>query len=178
MAVNSFDTLMKNRVMPLYHEDIITEGPWLDLRAHLPHGFVTDGSVDYTTELQAWVDENDQDLFIPEGTFSGNISVDGAVNIRGSGPKSILEAFTTSPVITVTERISSAISGQGSAMGRRFENFTISGNGKTAKGISYSAGTVEEEIVAVYFDNCTRGIDFGTSLIGNTVRYCNFVTCD
>ena len=160
--------------MPLYHEDIITKGPWVDVRAF---GEIGSGGDD-TSVIQAALDDNNQDIFIPEGTFLCNLSVDGAVNIRGSGPKSILKAFDSNPVITVTERISAAISGQGSAMGRRFENFTISGNGKTAKGISYSAATVEEEIVAVYFDNCTRGIDFGTSLIGNTVRYCNFVTCD
>ena len=53
MAVNSFDTLMKNRVMPLYHEDIITKGPWVDVRAH---GVLGDSS-DQTTNIQAAIDD-------------------------------------------------------------------------------------------------------------------------
>ena len=138
-----------------------------------------DGVTNDTVAMQAAVDDNPQLLYLPEGTFLCNLSVDGAVNIKGEGYKSILKAVTSDPVITVTERLSAVLSGQGSAMGRRFENFTINGNSKTAKGLYYSAATVEEEIVAVYFDNCSRGIDFGTlGAIGNTVRYCNFVTCD
>lgn len=137
------------------------------------------GGADDTTAIQAAVDANAQSVFIPEGQWLCNISVNGAVNIKGSGPKSILKAYTSDPVITVTARITQIFTGQGSAMGRRFENFTIDGNSKTSKGIYYSAATVEEEIVAVYFDNCTRGVDFGTfGAIANTVRYCNFVTCD
>ena len=156
--------------------DIELKGPYADIRAY---GAVGNGIADDTASIQAAVDSNAQYIFIPEGTFLCNLSVDGAVNMFGNGPKSILKAFTADPVITVTERITAAFAGQGSALGRRFEDFTISGNGKTAIGILYSAATVEEEIVGVYFDNCTRGIDFGTlGMIGNTVRYCNFVTCD
>lgn len=138
-----------------------------------------DGIIDNTDVIQAAIDINPQGIYIPQGVFVCNLTVDGAVNIFGMGPKSVLLAKTSAPVITVTERLTEIFTGQGPAMGRRFDNFTICGNAKIAKGIFYSDLTVEEEIVAVYFDNCTRGIDFGLlGAIGNTVRYCNFVTCD
>lgn len=153
--------------------DLITKGPTTDLRSFLPDGFVSDGSVDYTTEIQAAVDFGPAVLLVPEGTWACNLSVDGKVNIVGLGPESKLKAFTSSPVITVTERIT------GGALGRRFQDLTIDGNGKTSIGILYTALTVEEETIRIAFQNCTRGIDWGVlGAIGNTVRYCNFITCD
>lgn len=43
--------------------DIITKGPWVDIRAFLPAGYVTDGSVDYTTEIQAAIDSGAGEIF-------------------------------------------------------------------------------------------------------------------
>ena len=146
---------------------------WLDIRAFLPSDFVTDGSVDYTTEIQAAVDADPPVLFIPEGTWACNLSIDGKVNVVGTGPESKLKAETSSPVITVTERIT------GLALGRRFQDFTVDGNSKTSIGILYTALTVEEDTFGVVFQSCTRGIDWGTlGAIGNNVRHCNFINCD
>ncbi len=36
--------------------DLITKGPWVDVRAYLPAGYVTDGSVDYSTQVQQALD--------------------------------------------------------------------------------------------------------------------------
>ncbi len=143
-----------------------------NIKQYLPDGYVTDGSVDYSTQIQEAIDADPAILFIPEGTFACNVEIDGKVNVYGTGPHSELLAYTTDPVITVTGRIS------GNDGGRRFQNFTIKGNGDTAKGIYYSVLNVEEEIIAVIFEDCTRGIDFGTAgSIGNTVRYCSFIGC-
>jgi hypothetical protein len=139
------------------------------------YGAVADDGLDDTAAIQAALDDNLQDIFIPEGTYLCNVSVDGAVNIRGTGPKSILKAFTTDPVITITASLT------GNLMGRRFFNFRIEGNSKTSKGVFYSgfAPLSEDDFDTVLFTNCSRGLDFGTvGAIGNSVRYCNFTVCD
>ncbi len=63
---------------------------WIDLRAFLPVGFVVDGSVDYTTEIQAAIDASEwRSLFIPTGKWqiTSSLVLDGAkgYNIFGNG---------------------------------------------------------------------------------------------
>lgn len=100
--------------------DIITKGPWFDVRAFLPDGYVTDGSVDYATQIQAAIDEiktvGNGCLLIPLGTFRVNTSLDctgflGAVgttykglNIKGvsmNGSR-ILGATSGKPIFDFT----------------------------------------------------------------------------
>ena len=38
-----------------YFGDLITRGPWVDVRAYLPAGFVTDGSVDYSAQVSTTI---------------------------------------------------------------------------------------------------------------------------
>lgn len=57
----------------------------LDLREFLPVGFVTDGSVNYSTEIQACISAGKR-IFIPAGTWlCENLNVRGYRNIRGAG---------------------------------------------------------------------------------------------
>ena len=136
------------------------------------YGAIGDGVTDDTAAIQAAIDSDAQDIIIPEGTFLCNVTVDGYVNIRGMGPKSILKAKTADPIIIVSERIT------GLFPGRRFFDFKLDGN-STSKGIFYSAKPVEDDIIGVTFVDCTRGIDYGaTGPIGNFVRYCSFKDSD
>lgn len=48
--------------------DMITKGPSVDIRAHLPSGYVTDGSVDYSTEIQEAIDTG-KNIYFPDGTW-------------------------------------------------------------------------------------------------------------
>lgn len=79
-------------------DDIITKSPWFDLRAFLPSGFVIDGSVDYATELQAWIDAAELVsgvLYTPVGTFLTNSALnitDDIKMIRGEGFDSVIRA--------------------------------------------------------------------------------------
>lgn len=57
----------------------------IDLREFLPVGFVTNGSVDYSTEVQACITAGNR-IFIPAGTWlCENLNVRGYRNIRGAG---------------------------------------------------------------------------------------------
>lgn len=67
------------------HKYNITGAPELDLREFLPAGFVTDGSVDYSSEIQACISAGKR-IFIPAGTWlCENLNVRGYRNIRGAG---------------------------------------------------------------------------------------------
>ena len=39
-----------------YFNDLITKSPWVDVRAYLPEGYVTDGSVDYISQVNQAID--------------------------------------------------------------------------------------------------------------------------
>ena len=63
-----------------YWDSVITKSPKLDIRAFLPSGYVTDGTVDYATQIQAAIDEiktvGNGCLLVPLGTFRVNTSLD------------------------------------------------------------------------------------------------------
>lgn len=62
-----------------------TDSPELDLREFLPAGFVTDGSRDYSRQIQSCVSAGKR-IFIPAGIWlCENINVRGYRNIRGAG---------------------------------------------------------------------------------------------
>lgn len=61
------------------------DSPELDLREFLPSGFVSDGSKDYSKEIQSCVSAGKR-IFIPAGIWlCENINVRGYRNIRGAG---------------------------------------------------------------------------------------------
>jgi len=69
---------------------VVKESPWVDVRAHLPTGYVTDGSVDYSTQLQAAVDNaatRGTTLFIPDMilSFGTTINVPSLKPLRIAG---------------------------------------------------------------------------------------------
>ena len=72
--------------LTLYSNDLITKGPWVDVRAYLPAGYVTDGSVDYSTQVQAVLD-----ALQPGDTLLVPITI-GLGNTAG-GPNKIFPAF-------------------------------------------------------------------------------------
>ena len=103
-----------------YWGSVITKSPKLDIRAFLPSGYVTNGSVDYATQIQAAIDEiktvGNGCLLVPLGTFRVNTSLDctgflGAVgttfkglNIEGvsmNGSR-ILGATSAKPIFDFT----------------------------------------------------------------------------
>jgi len=67
------------------HKYNLTGYKELDLREFLPVGFVTNGSVDYSTEIQACITAGKR-IFIPAGIWlCENLNVRGYRNIRGAG---------------------------------------------------------------------------------------------
>jgi hypothetical protein len=81
----------------------------------LPAGYVTDGSVDYTTQMQAAIDAVEAAgggiLTFPPGTFKGNCTIKGKVIIRGAGMHSTKfipatnDAVFKTPLTTITQFI-------------------------------------------------------------------------
>ncbi len=89
----AFRTLVKKTAddSAYIFDDIITKKPRVDVRAYLPSGFVTDGTVDYAAEIQAAFDAanaaNGQ-LYLPAGTYlieTGLTTVVGGWQIIGDG---------------------------------------------------------------------------------------------
>jgi hypothetical protein len=89
--------------------DLITRGSWVDVRSYLPTGYVTDGSVDYTTyarqALSAINAAGGGTLYIPphftlgvdyadDGKCALDLSGMNNVTIRGEGPSSIIKKIT------------------------------------------------------------------------------------
>jgi len=73
--------------------DIVTKGPWVDIRAYLPSGYVTNGTVDYKTQLQsAATAAAGKRLYIPDGTFGTSvaISISSNTHMFGTGTLKLL----------------------------------------------------------------------------------------
>jgi hypothetical protein len=72
--------------------DVITKGPWLDVRAFAPAGTLADGTVDWTSYIQAAINalDNGSTLVFPKGTYvvsSGlNINYKVGIQIVGLAP--------------------------------------------------------------------------------------------
>src|SRR3972149_2149297 len=65
----------------------------VDLREFLPEGFVSDGSADYTDEVQAandTIDSTGGTLLFPSGTWRFNLTASNGVSIKGTGIKSTI----------------------------------------------------------------------------------------
>ena len=72
-----------------YFNDLIVKGPWVDVRAFLPDGYVTDGSVNYGAQLleaAAYTNANNIPLIFPPGTYltSSSLSFDNTPYLSGS----------------------------------------------------------------------------------------------
>ena len=78
-----------------YLADLITKGPWVDVRAYLPTGFVSDGSVNYTTQVQAAMNSGKAHIKFPPGVWQfDNVTVPITV-LRISGEASSPRGSTT-----------------------------------------------------------------------------------
>lgn len=68
------------------HKYGISGLPVTDVRAYLPTGYVTDGSVDYTTEIQSAITAG-KDILLPAGTWtiSTPLNLRGYRHLRGMG---------------------------------------------------------------------------------------------
>jgi parallel beta-helix repeat protein len=65
-----------------------------DLSVYLPSGYVTDGSVDYMTQIQAAITAGaGGEVLVPAGTFgfAANLTIPSNTTLRGIGPQSILK---------------------------------------------------------------------------------------
>ena len=141
-------------------------------------GATGDGVTDDTAAMQAWVDSNVQDGVLVEGTYLANIDVDGRMNIRGSGPRTIIKAVTTDPVITILERRDAGAGTDDLWPGRKLYNFKVDGNGKAGKCISFTLRSVQDHIEHITFKGCTRGLEFASSVIGTWITYSTFRDSD
>ncbi len=166
-------------------EDVITKGPVVDVRAFLPVGYVTDGSVNYATEIQAAIDSLHVDgtttyggtVLIPKGSFllSTSLYLARGVSLVGVGKDvTYLKVTTDIPAI----RFKLLESGTAGPLNWAVRNLTILGSDNAAHTsqdcmrISNSAqyGTLEN----VHLDKCGNiGLNCdseGLGAIHNTVR--------
>ena len=78
----------------------------VDIRAYLPAGYVTDGSVDYSTEIQSAITAGSR-IFMPKGTWlCQNLNVRGYRHIFGAGKGNTvlkIPAASTSWLINSTD---------------------------------------------------------------------------
>ncbi len=90
--------LLTNYSGAIYPLDLIAKGPWVDIRAYLPAGYVTDGSIDYYTQIQAaFTAGAGKHVHIPYGTYKTSAHIDVAsgtlVTGMGRGSKIIASAL-------------------------------------------------------------------------------------
>lgn len=133
------------------HKFNITGAPELDLREFLPYGFVTDGSVDYSTEIQECITAGKR-IFIPAGTWlCRNLNVRGWRHIRGSGKDNTV--LRMAPGVA-NYLINSSDGATGSWMPySSIRDLTLDGNGSTdALGAIYAKFITQWEFerVAIY----------------------------
>lgn len=78
----------------------------VDIRAYLPAGYVTDGSVDYSTEIQSAITAGSR-IFVPKGTWlCQNLNVRGYRHLFGAGKGNTvlkIPAASTSWLINSTD---------------------------------------------------------------------------
>ena len=126
--------------------DIVVKDPLIDIRAYLPAGYVTDGSVDYTTQIQlAFDDAAYKTVFIPSGIWqiTSTIDVPVSCSVIGIG-------FNSRILATACDAFSIPVSG--SLGGTEWSKLQIYGDGDgsaayiaikvmgTADSDAYSAG--------------------------------------
>lgn len=104
--------------------------PYVDLRAFLPYGYVTNGSVDYITEIglaAANAVSTGKRLFIPAGTWGiGSVLRTGAEIFGVSPSKSILYNQGTGDALDLG----------GASYHNIYENFSVKGNASSRDGIT------------------------------------------
>lgn len=138
----------------------------IDLREYLPVGYVTDGSVDYSTQIQTCITAGKR-IFIPAGTWlCENINIRGYRNIRGAGMGNTvmkIVAASTNWLFNCPDGISGTWQTRSSLRG-----LSIDGNASTtALGAFYAkfiADWVFEEVevydfrnaaaIGIYIDHC------------------------
>ena len=121
-------------------DQLIMKDPYMDVRAHLPSGYVTDGTQDYTTEFgtaKTAAVAAGVPLFIPAGTWKASISVldaDDDLKIIGVNREdSILDAPNNA---TATIGIASG------AEDINIRNLRIVNSAATNNGTHYGVGAV------------------------------------
>ena len=146
-------------------DDIVTDK---DLRFYLPAGFVSDGTVDYDTEIQAWIDASSagDTLLAPNGKFLlTGVTVDKQLIIKGSGCP-IVNGTQTGTVF-IKAAASTSIGIDVTAQGVTLKDFLVDGaSGNTNDGIRIKAGRVSIHRVAVN-NQGNDGIRIGTSSTDN-----------
>lgn len=95
-----------------------------DIHFHLPAGFVTDGSVDYSTQIQAAIDLYSPDgavIHFPKGTYKANVILKRGITLKGAGQReTIIVPATNDHVIKTPTTVSTVRIG--------LEDIAIQGN--------------------------------------------------
>ena len=134
------------------HKYGITGLPHIDIREFLPYSFVTNGSSDYTTQIQQAndsIDTSGGNLVFPIGTWKFNLTASNGVSIEGQSVKStIFRPATDEAVIKtkLTDNTANVV----------YKNFQIYGDTTMTTqqdGIRLKATTAGKFIMNVILDN-------------------------
>lgn len=87
--------------------DVVAKGPHIDIRAFLPAGYVTDGTVDYSTQVQAALDyavtlgSGGGRVIVPSEftKLACNVTIPSRVWFEGMNPDVILIPASNAPII-------------------------------------------------------------------------------
>ncbi len=112
----------------IHAEDLMTEGPWADVRAYGARG---DGATDDTAAIQAAIDSGKK-VYLPMGSYmvtTLNISADNTIIVGDGMGKSILTAWGSGAVFDISFNV-----------GTELKDFTIDGANKANYGIYLQDG--------------------------------------
>jgi len=92
-----------------YFNDLITKGPWVDVRAHIPvalHAGIAAGTdnSDLSTYMQSAVDNASKGtVLFPKGHYHGSFTITNDTNIVGVGPQAtrLTSDHSTNPAIKI-----------------------------------------------------------------------------
>ena len=149
--------------LTLYGNDLITGGPWVDVRKYLPNVYVIDGSVNYSTYVQSAIDNmaNGSTLLVPIMVGLGTSGWSG-INTNNQSKITILGingGIQSALPSGATPRLFNFILGDFiSIKGLRFDR-----NGFAARIIQFD-GNSDVEVSGNYFSRIYRNDPTGSTL--------------
>lgn len=139
------------------------QGAVTDVRDYLPTGYVTDGSVDYSAEIQAAITAG-KDILLPAGTFlCENLNLRGYRHLRGMGRDNTVLKI---PAASTSWLINSSDGATGAWLpASHVSDLTLDGNSSTtALGGIYAEFVVDWVFERVYVRNFYKTTAVGIKL--------------
>jgi hypothetical protein len=178
-------------------DNIIAGGPWVDIRAHLPDGFVTDGSVDYVTEIQAAVDSikgsagvgGDAQVGVGGVVYfpPGKWQISATLNVDNDNRRQNITLLGAGPITSVLYNSNTggagAIAVDGDAgdlnYGFKISNMSIWGNSSSGVGVSLDSCVKQIELDRVdIYDHGGTGVSLVNSSANLKVTNCRIRNSD